>query len=169
MPIFYVLVPDDLADRFAGYAAANGGRSAAVRKLMSEVAERPLLHAAPLLPPGRRRRLTIGLADVDLASLRVVAADSGLSPNGWVSALVRRRLTDRPGFTREGERELAAIQVHLRRVCINLSQVVRGGSDGTPAPLHAVLIDELREDLREQLLGLRAALAGNLDDWRVDW
>jgi hypothetical protein len=169
MPIFYVLVPDDLADRFAAYAAAHGGRSAAVRKLISDVAERPCAPVVPLLPPGRSRRLTVGLADVDLAILSAAAAERGLSPNAWVSALVRRRLTDRPCFNREGERDLAAIQVHLRRICTTLAYIAREAPGGGLPVSERQALERLRHDLREQLAGLRAALAGNLEDWRVDW
>ena len=170
--IFNVRLPDDLADRFDEAAASHGGRSVVLRRLIHEAAGASQA-GVQLLERGRPAKLTVRLADPDLAALAAAAAELGLTPNAWAAALIRRRLSNRPAFSREGERGLMAIQTELRRIGVNLNQMARALNtevmEGRVLDLQLTEVRAFRDELRGRLSDLRAALAGNLDYWEAAW
>lgn len=171
MAIFNVRLSDELAERFDRAAAGQGGRSVLLRRLIDQTAG--AVPGAPLLVAGRPAKLTVRLTDGDLIALARVAAELGLTPNAWAAALIRRRLSNTPTFSRIGEDTLIAIQTELRRIGVNVNQMARALNtavlEGRVLELEMAQAAAFRAELRDHLDGLRAALRGNLDYWETGW
>jgi hypothetical protein len=170
--MFSVRVSDDLAQRFDAAAVLVGGRSALLRRLITTAADLVPRPGDPPRGPRNAARVMVRLAAADVAALDVEAAGRGLSRAGWVAALVRRRVHDRPGFGRTDELALIAIQAELRRIAVNIHQIARALNsavleDRSPE-LALTSFDDLRAEIREHLRGLRQALEGNLAYWEID-
>src|SRR5262249_20722740 len=153
--------------RLDGWAAANGGRAPALRRLMDEATS----NASPIGSrlPARPVKLTIRLTAEDASGLDVAAAEAGLTRNAWVAALVRRRLSRRPTFDRGREVPLVAIHAELRRIGVNVNQIARAMNTavlvGHVLDLEIAYLDDLRREMHGHLLAVREAFAGNLAYW----
>ena len=163
-------VPDELLARFDACAGGQGGRAPTLRRLMDQAAAGPPTPGERL--PARPLKLTVRLAADDGEGLAREAASMGLTPNGWVAALVRRRLHGKPTF-RPGEAvALLAIQGEVRRIGVNVNQIARALNtavmEGKVLDLEVAYLDALRTELRAHMFTLREAFAGNLAYWAVD-
>lgn len=168
MANFNVRIPDDMADRFDAWAAAEGGRSPALRHLIDRACG-----PGRSLPPGRLplrpAKLTVRLAADDAEGLSSAAAEMGLTPNAWVAALVRSRLRSKPTFARAEEIAVIAVQGELRRIGVNVNQIARALNtavmEGKVLDLEIAYLDDLRTELRAHMSTLRQAFEGNLNYW----
>lgn len=171
MALFNVRLDDELALAFDAWAAARGGRSGALRRLMREAcagASRARRHA-----PGRVFRpvkLTVRLASADAANLASEAAQMGLTRNAWAAACLRHRLTGKPRFPQAQTTTLIAIQAEVRRIGVNVNQIARALNtavmEGKVLDLEISALDALRRELAAHLLALREAFEGNLAYWQ---
>jgi hypothetical protein len=173
MANFNVRVPDDMAARFDAWAAAEGGRSPALRHLIDcACAADPKRTTTPTKLPRRPAKLTVRLAGTDAHGLAAAAADMGLTPNAWVAALVRARLCGKPTFRRSDDLALLAIQAEVRRIGVNVNQIARALNtavvEGKVLDLELAYLDDLQTELRVHMSTLREALAGNLAYWQTD-
>jgi hypothetical protein len=171
MANFNVRVPDDLATRFDGWAAAEGGRSPALRHLIDRACA-PASTADAGRLPHRPSKLTVRLAPADAEGLVEAAGEMGLTPNAWVAALVRRRLHNRPTLHRADDLAVVAIQAELRRIGVNINQIARALNttvmEGKVLDLEVAYLEDLRAELRVHLSTFRGVLAGNLLYWDVE-
>jgi len=170
---FNVRIPDAMAGRFDAWAALRGGRSPALRHLITQAcvgadeagngAERAL---------SRPVKLTVRLAANDAVGLDAAAADLGLTRNAWAAAVLRRRLTGRPTFGRPDAVALLAIQGELRRIGVNVNQIARALNtavmEGRVLDTQLGAVEGLRLEIRAHLTAVREAFAGNLAYWDVD-
>lgn len=167
MADFKLRLSDDLAGRFDAWAADRGGRSPALRHLIERACAGSAA-AAGRLPP-RPVKLTLRLGAADARGLGAAAAETGLTPNAWAAALVRRRLAGRPTFSRVEALALIAIQVELRRVGVNVNQIARALNtavlEGRVLELELSSLEDLRREIRAHMLALREAFEGNLAYW----
>ena len=173
MANFNVRVPDEMAVRFDAWAAAEGGRSPALRHLIDRAsASQPGRAATPGRLPKRPAKLTVRLAADDAKGLGDAAAEMGLTPNAWIAALVRRRLRGQPTFQRSEEVAVIAMQAELRRIGVNVNQIARALNtavlEGKVLDLEVAYLDDLRTELRVHMSTLREAFAGNLAYWQSD-
>lgn len=171
LAIFNVRLDDDLAARFDGWASERGGRSVALRQLMT-MAAADEAGVRPLAGVRRARlavKLTVRLSAMDAVGLDAAASEVGLTRNAWAAAVLRRRLRDRPTFARADAVALIAIQTELRRIGVNVNQIARALNtavlEGRVLELELGALDELRLEMRSHLAGLQAAFAGNLAYW----
>lgn len=170
MALFNVRLSDDLAARFDAWADARGGRSAALRRVIGDAAKgQP--GAVPAARSGPRPiKLTVRLTASDARGLDAAAAGMGLTPNAWAAALIRRRLSGRPTFSRSEALSLIAIQTELRRIGINANQIARALNtavlEGKVLELELAYLDDLRAEIRGHMLALREAFEGNLAYWQ---
>ena len=163
-------VPDELLARFDACAGGQGGRAPTLRRLMDQAAAGPPTPGERL--PARPLKLTVRLAADDGEGLAREAASMGLTPNGWVAALVRRRLHGKPTF-RPGETvALLAIQGEVRRIGVNVNQIARALNtavmEGKVLDLEVAYLDALRTELRAHMFTLREAFEGNVAYWAAE-
>jgi hypothetical protein len=96
----------------------------------------------------------------------------GLTPNGWVAALIRHRLHGKPTFQRGEAIALLAIQSEVRRIGVNVNQIARALNtavmEGKVLDLELAYLDTLRTELRAHMFTLREAFEGNLAYWAAE-
>ncbi len=162
-------LPPDLVRRFDAAASGRGGRSRFLRRLMEEAAQAPLPEPVAATPAGRTGKLTLRLAEADLALLEAEAAVLGLSRTQWSVALIRRRLHRRPQLTPPEAFAFIAVQRELRRIGVNINQIARAMNtavlEGTVLDLEMAQLAAFGTEIRAHLTGLRAAFEGNLAYW----
>lgn len=168
MADFKLRLSGDLAARFDAWAADRGGRSPALRHLIERACS-----GSPTAGrlPARPVKLTVRLAAADARGLGVAAAEMGLTPNAWVAALVRHRLSGRPTFGRPDELSLFAIQTELRRIGVNVNQIARALNTavfegGRVLDLELAYLEDLRVEMRAHMQAVGEAFAGNLAYWQ---
>ena len=170
MPTFSVRVPDAAARRFDAAAAAAGGRSAMLRRLIETAGagDTPAASGRGIRPV----RLMVRLAAEDAAAAAQAADAMGLRRSAWVAALVRRRVRSRPTFARADELALLAIQGEVRRIGVNVNQVARAVNTavlaGQVLDLELAYLEDLARELRAHLIALREAFEGNLAYWQAE-
>ena len=118
----------DLTRRFDAAAAGHGGRSRLLRRLMEGAAQAPLPTPGEGPPMARSGKLTLRLGGADLRLLELEAAAMG-SRTQWSAALIRRRLHDRPQFSRPEALALIEVRRELRRI----GRSCKPGEKGSPA------------------------------------
>lgn len=159
----------DLARRFDAAAASRGGRSRLLRSLMEGLAQAQL--PVPESPPtgGKSSKLTLRLSELDVALLETEAASVGLSRTQWSVALIRRRLHNRPQFTRPEALAFIEVQRELRRIGVNVNQIARALNtavmEGTVLDLETAQLAAFADEIRAHIAGLRDAFDGNLAYW----
>jgi len=167
MADFKLRLSDDLAGRFDAWAADRGGRSPALRQVITEACATPAGAASRL--PTRPEKLTVRLSAADARGLARAAAEMGLTRNGWAAAVLRRRLQGRPSFPPRDSEALLAMQAELRRIGVNVNQIARALNtavlEGQVLDLELSYLDALRTETRAHLLALREAFEGNLAYW----
>ena len=168
--IFNVRLDDDLAARFDGWALERGGRSAALRRLISDAAKRGETMSAEASPRlALPLKLTVRLSANDGRGLDIAAVEMGLTRNAWAAAVLRRRLRDRPTLRPDDEASFMAIQTELRRIGVNVNQIARALNtavmEGRVLDLELSALNDLRRELRSYLEDLREAIEGNLSYW----
>ena len=163
----YVRVPDELAARFDIAAMAAGGRSALLRRLMEDAAPA----SAPVAQPPRETlsdsHLWVRLGATEAEFVASEARRMGLPKATWVRALIRRRCGG-PTFSEAGDLALDATRREMRRISVNLNQIVRAMTAQEQAralPVELATIEDLRRELRAHMCALGEAVAGNLAYW----
>jgi len=165
-------VSDDLAASFDTAAAAAGGRSALLHRLVRQAAVE--VEGAPAAPAARRdaARLMVRLAAPDAAHATREAAAMGLPRATWVAALVAVHARGVPRFARPDELTLIDIQGELRRIGVNVNQIARALNtavmEGRVLDTELGAIEDLRREARAHIDALREAFIGNLTYWAVD-
>lgn len=161
----------DLARRFDAAAADRGGRSRLLRSLMEGAAQGSLPEPGPRSSGGKTGKLTLRLNEPDLVLLEAEAARLGLSRTQWSVALIRRRLHDRPQFTRPEALAFIEVQRDLRRIGVNVNQIARALNtavmEGTVLDLETAQLAAFADEIRAHIAGLREAFDGNLAYWEV--
>lgn len=169
--VLSVRVSDDLASRFDAVAAAGGGRSALLHRLVRDAAGAP---AAAVARGSVRRdalRLMVRLAPPEATHVEREAHAMALPRASWVAALVRHHGSGRPAFARPDEIALIGISRELRRIGVNVNQIARALNaavmEGRVLDTELTAIDDLRRELTAHIGGLHEAFAGNLAYWAV--
>lgn len=159
----------DLTRRFDAAAAGQGGRSRLLRRLMEGAAQAPV-PAPEEAPHGvRSGKLTLRLGDADLRLLELEAAAMGLSRTQWSVALIRRRLHDRPQFSRPEALALIEVRRELRRIGVNINQIARALNtavvDGVVLDLELAQVGAFQAEITAWVEALGEAFEGNLAYW----
>ena len=170
MANFQVRISESLAGRFDAWAATQGGRSPALRRLMEQAAATP--RGAAERVASRPVKLTVRLAAEDSPGLADAAAAMGMTPSAWAAAVIRHRLHGRPTFGRDHEIELIALRAEVRRIGVNVNQIARALNtavmEGAVLDLELRYLDDLRTELRAHVEAVGEAFAGNLASWQAE-
>ncbi|WP_218915390.1 plasmid mobilization relaxosome protein MobC [Brevundimonas subvibrioides] len=119
-----VRLSHDLARKFDASAAARGGRSRLLRRLIQEAAHAHLPDADGGAVERLTGRLALRLGDRDLARLEQEAGRLGVSRTQWAVRLIRGRLTGRPQPTPPEATALIEIRRELRRIGVNVNRLL---------------------------------------------
>lgn len=162
-------LPPDLTRRFDAAAAAQGGRSRLLRRLMEGAAQAPLPATAEGPSTPRSGKLTLRLGEAELRLLEAEAAAAGLSRTQWSVALIRRRLHDRPQFSRPEALALIEVRRELRRIGVNVNQIARALNtavmEGVVLDLEIVQLGAFQAEIAAWVDALGEAFDGNLAYW----
>jgi hypothetical protein len=91
MALISLRIPDEVAARFSVLAVTEGGKSALLRRLITEALDVRPSCAAPLLI-GRPEKVTLRFRESEMRQLADIAHRRGMTRTGWIVALVRSRL-----------------------------------------------------------------------------
>ena len=162
-------VSPDLIRRFDAAAAGQGGRSRLLRRLMDGAAQASLPAPEDAPPTARSGKLTLRLGEADLRLLEREAAATGLSRTQWSVALIRRRLHDRPQFSRPDAVALIEVRRELRRIGVNINQIARALNtavmDGMVLDLELAQLGAFQAEISAWVEALGEAFEGNLAYW----
>ena len=159
----------DLIRRFDAAAARQGGRSRLLRRLMEGAAQASLPAPTEAPPAPCSGKLTLRLGEADLHLLGAEAAAMGLLRTQWSVALIRRRLHDRPQFSRPEALALIEVRRELRRIGVNVNQIARALNtavmDGAVLDLEMAQLGAFQAEISAWVDALGEAFEGNLAYW----
>ena len=169
MDRFTVRLPGPLARRFDAAAGRQGGRSRLLRRPIEGAADTALPEQGEEPPGPSGVKLGLRLRPIDMVLLEAEAAHRGLSRTQWTTALIRRRLHDRPQLAPPDALAFIGVQRELRRIGVNVNQIARALNtavlEGKVLDLEVAQLDAFAAEIRGHLSGLQEALRGNLDYW----
>ncbi|WP_454888847.1 MobC family plasmid mobilization relaxosome protein [Sphingobium indicum] len=166
-------VPEATAAAFHAQARTEGGASAALRRLVSQVVD-PGLHGASLdaIAPagsGRGEQIGIRLKGEERRALNAAAAARGTSPANWVRALAIVHLAGKPQWNPAELAELREVFKELRRIGTNVNQIARAlnvaQQTGQYPPHQHRAVQEAAETIRYEMRRVVAVMTGNFDYW----
>lgn len=170
MPIYSIRLPAETVDLLNVLSEVAGGRSAMFRRLIEE-ALRKSANARPKpqrpAPTSRPVKIRTHLTEQDAAWIEVEAAMLGMSRSSWIAALIERRASGGPRFSRDGELVLFEVHTELRRIRAELALPLAERPDSLSAVQREPL-EMLRADIARHMTGLRDAFEGNLAYWDAD-
>lgn len=173
MPVFTFRLDDDVAQRFDALAAASGGRSALLRRLIGDALA---VEAGEGQQTQRTRqratcRVEVRLIPEEIAALDREADALGLKRTDWITTLLARRLRANAPLPREERAAIAQAWRELNRIGINLNQATRALNasvmveSGLDVAREAARVASFRSEIVDALAGLGAALKGDLRYW----
>nr|CCD32181.1 Conserved hypothetical protein [Methylocystis sp. SC2] len=170
MALISLRIPDEVAARFAALAVTEGGKSALLRRLITDALDMRAPSVAPL-PIGRPEKITLRFRGSEMRQLSEIAHRRGMTRTGWIVALVRARLGS-PVQTCPDEREtLRAIMRELNRIGANINQIARAANAGVQQgrAIESGLseIGEARAIIESALAELRRVFDDNADYWQT--
>lgn len=160
-------VPAGLAARFKAQArGVEGGASAALRRLVSEVVD----GQQPKSPPGSAGyRVTVRLKDRERFALVQAAQARATTPANWLRSLANVHLGRRPQWNAAEVDALREVFTELRRIGNNVNQIARAintaSHTGEYPPHQGEAAQEAAELVRVEMRRVVAAMTGNFDYW----
>ncbi|MGB5085447.1 MAG: MobC family plasmid mobilization relaxosome protein [Methylocystis silviterrae] len=170
MALISLRLDDDVAARFAALAVTEGGKSALLRRLITDALDVRSPCSAPL-QIGRPEKVTLRFRESEMRQLAEIVQRRGMTRTGWIVALVRARLGS-PVQTCPDEREsLRAIVRELNRIGANINQIARAANAGVQQGRESeVGLSEIREAkavVESALTELRRIFEDNAEYWRA--
>jgi hypothetical protein len=168
MALISLRIPDDVAVRLSAVAASEGGKSALLRRLITDVLNASPARIAPL-PVGRPQKITVRFRESEMRQLAEVSHQRGMTRTGWIVALVRSRLGSPVQHSPDEHAALRAIVRELNRIGGNINQIARAANtsvlQGRAVAPDLSAIQEAKLVIETELAQLRNALNGNADYW----
>ncbi|MDP3749303.1 MAG: hypothetical protein Q8Q88_19885 [Phenylobacterium sp.] len=165
---------EDVARAVDAIARNGGGRAAFLRRLVEDAVAGqptppPARPATSPPPDGRTIRVGTLLTPEDADWIDQEAFAMGLHRSSWIAALVHRRASGGPRFSREGELAIIRTHTELRRISAALLRIAHQA--GRPGSVEACdqppRFEELAREVRAHIIGLEAGFVGNLSYWRT--
>lgn len=168
MALISLRIPDDVAARLSAVAASEGGKSALLRRLITDVLNASPARIAPL-PVGRPQKITVRFRESEMRQLAEASHQRGMTRTGWIVALVRSRLGSPVQHSPDEHAALRAIVRELNRIGGNINQIARAANtsvlQGRAVEPDLSAIQEAKLIIETELAQLRSALNGNADYW----
>lgn len=175
MAVTAVRLPDEIHARFDAAAAADGGRSRVLRRLVESYVAAQGEGSAAMVDDlawrtrGRGEKLTVRLRPDELAALDAASRERGVRRTTWLTAVVRARLLGRPTLSADESAAYVLTHRELNRIGVNLNQIARAMNtavlEGSVLNAELHTIEAARSEIRELVQGVRAAFRGNVDYW----
>ncbi|MGE3265773.1 plasmid mobilization protein [Methylocystis sp.] len=150
-------------------AANEGGKSAAMRRLVEHAIGNETSPAEGAMRTGASRKVTIRLCESELGLLATIAAQRGMNRTQWIASLVRARLGFPVQQTHDERQALRAVARELNRIGGNINQIAHAANlnrlIGQSVKIEAEAIREASAQIEGALVELRAALKRNADYW----
>jgi hypothetical protein len=170
MALISLRISDDVAARFAVLAAMEGGKSALLRRLITEALDLPAPSVVPL-PIGRPEKVTVRFRESEMRQIAEIARRRGMTRTGWIVALVRSRLGSSVQPSPDEREALRAIVRELNRVGGNINQIARAANSsvqqGNAIEPASADICEARAVVESVLCQLRRVFDENAGYWEV--
>ena len=173
MTHFGFKIPDDMAEQFDAYAVTRGGRSAALRTLVSQCLSDEL--GAPQKPipephsQARSNSVSIQLTRDDRLRLDEECRVTGMTRGQWLAACVRNRLHGTRHFGQVDRDRIARIVREMREMKSSLhryaSAMQRAPRDLAVVEKHQSLIGHLSGQIERGLRAIEGAFRGNDHYW----
>lgn len=165
-------VPAEVAQAFKSAARAEqGGTSAALRKMVTEVA-----HGAPPRAPagaGTGHQVGVRLKSAERAALAEAARSHGTSPASWLRSLAIVHLAKKPQWNAVELEELREVFKELRRIGSNVNQIARALNvavqSGVYPPHQGVAAERAAEAIRDDMRRVVAMITANFDYWGLPY
>jgi Mobilization protein NikA len=168
MALISLRIPDDVAARLSAVAASQGGKSALLRRLITDVLNASPTRIAPL-PMGRPQKITVRFRESEMQQLVDISRQRGMTRTGWIVALVRSRLGSPVQHSPDEHAVLRAIVRELNRIGGNINQIARAANtsvlQGRAVEPDLSAIQDAKLVIETELAQLRSALNGNADYW----
>ena len=162
-------IDDALAEKFAAFAANEGGKSALMRRLVEQAVGNGESSTEATIATGASRKVTIRLTESELRLLAAIAAQRGMNRTQWIASLVRARLGFPVQQTHDERQALRAVARELNRIGGNINQIAHAANldrlIGRSVKIEADAIREASARIEDALDELRAALKRNADYW----
>ena len=170
MALISLRIPDDLAARFSALAVTEGGKSALLRRLITDALDARPPCAAPL-PIGRPEKVTLRFRDSEMRQLSELAHRRGMTRTGWIVALVRSRLGSPVQHSPDEREALRAIVRELNRIGANVNQIARVANasvqQGRAVDPDFSEVREARAVVERTLAELRRAFDASANYWEA--
>lgn len=170
MALISLRIPDDVAARFSALATTEGGKSALLRRLITDALEVRPPCAAPL-PIGRPEKVTLRFRESEMRQLSEIAHRRGMTRTAWIVALVRSRLGSPVQHSPDERDALRTIVRELNRIGANINQIARAANanalQGRAVEPDLSEIHAARAVVESALAELRRVFEGNADYWRT--
>jgi len=171
-------VPAELAERFEAWARPDGGKAAALRRLIAEAVDggagglhgaSPARSALAPVGVGRGKQIGIRLKAAERRALAEAAEAHGTSPANWVRALAIVHLAGKPQWNPAEVEELRGLFRELRAIGNNVNQIARALNvavqTGEYPPHQGRAAKEAAELVRYEMRRIVAVMTGNFDYW----
>lgn len=114
-------------------------------------------------------RVSVQIGDALASALEAEAQAMDMRPSRWIEALLLRRVLGRPVLRRQDELAFIQVQVELRAIGVQVSQVLSDleQAPGPSSQRQLEQLGDLRGEIRRHLARLRAAFEGNLAYWET--
>lgn len=173
MTHFGFQLPDELAEQFDAYAATCGGRSAALRALVSQcLADGPSPPQRPAPEPvsqAQTSSVAVLLTRDDRMRLDEECQVTGMTRGQWLAACARNRLHGTRHFGQVDRDRIARIAREMREMKSSLhryaSAMQRAPRDLAVVEKHSGLISHLSMQVERGLRAIEGAFRGNDHYW----
>lgn len=114
-------------------------------------------------------RVSVQIGEALAPALEAEAQAMEMRPSRWIESLLRRRVLGRPVLRRRDELAFIQVQVELRAIGVQVSQVLSDleQAPGPSSQRQLEQLGDLRAEIRRHLARLRAAFEGNLAYWET--
>jgi len=121
----------------------------------------------PAVDVRRKKRIEVRILVSEWAVMENMAARDGFSPNAWIAAIVRARLSKEPQLGQYELEQLAASNTRLLAIGRNVNQIARAlnANPTEDSAYRAEIIEELSEAIKSHTSAVSAVIQSNVQRW----
>jgi len=138
-----------------------------IHKLLARTPEATAAIDVPAVDVRRKKRIEVRIQVSEWAVVENAAARDGFSPNAWIAATVRARLSKEPQLGQYELEQLAASNTRLLAIGRNVNQIARvlNAKPTEDSGYRAEVIEELSEAIKSHTAAVSAVIQANVQRW----